>query len=64
MSNLPATDCECDERLVKVLAVYIAEKSMPIKVAGDILLNELRDKSTYLKRLNELIKCTKATSAR
>jgi hypothetical protein len=61
MSNLPATDCECDDRLVKVLAVYIAEKSMPIKVAGDILLNELRDKSTYLKRLNELIKCSKAT---
>jgi hypothetical protein len=61
MNNLPATDCECDDRLVKVLAVYIAEKSMPIKVAGDILLNELRDKSTYLKRLNELIKCSKAT---
>jgi hypothetical protein len=61
MNNLPATDCECDERLVKVLAVYISEKSMPIKVAGDILLNELRDKSTYLKRLNELIKCSKAT---
>ena len=61
MNNLPATDCECDERLVKVLAVYIAEKSMPIKVAGDILLNELRDKSTYLKRLNDLIKCSKAT---
>ncbi len=61
MSNLPATDCECDDRLVKVLAVYIAEKSMPIKVAGDILLNQLRDKSTYLKRLNELIKCSKAT---
>jgi hypothetical protein len=61
MSNLPATDCECDDRLVKVLAVYISEKSMPIKVAGDILLNELRDKSTYLKRLNELIKCSKAT---
>ena len=34
--NLPATDCECDERLVKVLAVYIAEKSMPLKVAADI----------------------------
>jgi hypothetical protein len=64
MRNLPATDCECDERLVKVLAVYIAEKSMPIKVAGDILLNELRDKSTYLKRLNELILCSKTTSAR
>ena len=61
MNNLPATDCECDERLVNVLAVYISEKSMPIKVAGDILLNELRDKSTYLKRLNELIKCSKAT---
>lgn len=59
MSNLPATDCECDERLMKVLAVYIAERSMPIKVAGDILLNELRDKSTYLKRLNELIKHAK-----
>ena len=62
MSNLPATDCECDERLVKVLAVYITEKSMPIKVAADILLNELRDKSTYIKRLNELIQCSKTTS--
>jgi hypothetical protein len=63
MNNLPATDCECDERLVKVLAVYIAEKAMPLKVAADILLNELRDKSTYIKRLNELIQCTRATSA-
>ena len=62
MSNLPANDCECDERLVKVLAVYIAEKAMPLKVAADILLNELRDKSTYIKRLNELIQCSKATS--
>jgi hypothetical protein len=60
--NLPATDCECDERLVKVLSVYIAEKSMPLKVAADILLNELRNKDEYLKRLNELILCTKATS--
>jgi hypothetical protein len=48
---------------VKVLAVYIAEKAMPLKVAADILLNELRDKSTYIKRLNELIQCSKATSA-
>jgi hypothetical protein len=62
MSNLPSTDCECDERLVKVLTVYITERSMPIKVAADILLNELRDKSTYIKRLNELIQCSRATS--
>lgn len=62
MSQLPATDCECDERLVKVLAVYITEKAMPIKVAADILLDELRDKSTYLKRLNELIQCSRTTS--
>ena len=62
MSQLPATDCECDERLVKVLAVYITEKAMPIKVAADILLNELRDKSTYIKRLNELIQCSRITS--
>jgi hypothetical protein len=61
--NLPATDCECDESLVKVLAVYIAEKSMPLKVAADILLNELRNKDEYLKRLNELILCTRATLA-
>ena len=61
--NLPATDCECDERLVKVLVVYIAEKSMPLKVAADILLNELRNKDEYLKRLNELILCTRATLA-
>jgi hypothetical protein len=62
MSNLPSTDCECDERLIKVLTVYITERSMPIKVAADILLNELRDKSTYIKRLNELIQCSRATS--
>jgi hypothetical protein len=62
MSQLPATDCECDERLVKVLAVYITEKAMPINVAADILLDELRDKSTYIKRLNELIQCSRTTS--
>lgn len=62
MSQLPDTDCECDERLVKVLAVYITEKAMPIKVAADILLDELRDKSTYIKRLNELIQCSRTTS--
>jgi hypothetical protein len=48
---------------VKVLAVYIAEKAMPLNVAADILLNELRNKDEYIKRLNELIQCTKATSA-
>lgn len=63
MSALPVTDCECDERLVKVLAVYIAEKAMPLKVAADILLNELRNKDEYFKRLNQLIQCTRVTSA-
>jgi hypothetical protein len=61
MSNLPATDCECDERLVKVLMVYITEKSMPLKVAADILLNELRNKDQYLLRLNQLIQCATLT---
>lgn len=58
MSNLPQTDCECDERLVKVLSVYVSEKAMPIKVAADILLNELKSKDDYVKRLQELIQCT------
>ena len=58
MSNLPNTDCECDERLVKVLAVYVSEKAMPMKVAADILLNELKAKGDYLKRLQELLTIT------
>ncbi len=61
MSNLPATDCECDERLVKVLSVYVSEKAMPIKVAADILLNELKSKGDYVKRLQQLIQCTRTT---
>lgn len=41
---LPSTDDECDERLVKVLAVYILERAMPLKVASQILLSNLRNK--------------------
>ena len=63
MNTLPSTDCECDERLVKVLAIYVIERAMPIKVAADILLTNLRNKDTYLTRLTELISCSKATSA-
>jgi hypothetical protein len=52
---LPSTDDECDERLVKVLAIYILERAMPLKVASQILLSNLRNKDLYMVRFNEVM---------
>jgi hypothetical protein len=52
---LPSTDEECDERLVKVLAIYIIERAMPLKVASEILLSNLRNKDLYMIRFNEVM---------
>jgi hypothetical protein len=52
---LPNTDEECDERLVKVLAVYILERAMPVKVASEILIANLRNKEMYMIRFNEVM---------
>ena len=52
---LPSTDEECDERLVKVLAIYILERAMPLKVASQILLSNLRNKDLYIMRFNEVM---------
>jgi len=52
---LPSTDEECDERLVKVLAIYILERAMPLKVASQILLSNLRNKDLYMVRFNEVM---------
>lgn len=53
--SLPATDIECDERLVKILVVYILERDMPLNVVSQILMDELKDKSTYLAKFNEIL---------
>jgi hypothetical protein len=53
--SLPATDNECDERLVKVLVVYVLERGMPLNIVSQILLDQLKDKSTYLAKFNEII---------
>ena len=52
---LPSTDEECDKRLVKVLAVYILERAMPLKVASQILLSNLRNKDLYMVRFIEVM---------
>jgi hypothetical protein len=53
--SLPATDIECDERLVKVLVVYVLERDMPLNVVSQILMDQLKDKSTYLAKFNEIL---------
>jgi hypothetical protein len=38
-----------------VLAVYILERAMPLKVASQILLSNLRNKDLYMVRFNEVM---------
>jgi len=53
--SLPATDIECDERLVKVLVVYVIERDMPLNVVSQILMDQLKDKSSYLAKFNQIL---------
>lgn len=52
---LPTNDQECDERLIRVLIGYVIEKGMPLNVVSQILMDNLRDKSSYLIRFNQIM---------
>lgn len=54
--HLPNTDQECDERLVKVVACYVIERAMPLKVASDILMINLREKELHWIRFKQVVK--------
>jgi hypothetical protein len=53
--HLPTNDQECDERLIRVLIGYVIEKGMPLNVVSQILMDNLRDKSSYLIRFNQIM---------
>lgn len=50
------TDQQADQRLVKVTALYVIERGMPICVALQILQDELKDKREFWEASKELIK--------
>ena len=52
---MPTNDQECDERLIRVLIGYVIEKGMPLNVVSQILMDNLRDKSSYLIRFNQIM---------
>jgi hypothetical protein len=54
-NHLPTNDQECDERLIRVLIGYVIEKGMPLNVVSQILMDNLRDKSSYLIRFNQIM---------
>jgi hypothetical protein len=54
--TLPKTDKEADERLIEVVCSYVGEREMPFKVAYQVLLDNLRDKSMLGKGLLKLAK--------
>jgi hypothetical protein len=53
--HLPTNDQECDERLIRVLIGYVIEKGMPLNVVSKILMDNLKDKSSYLIRFNQIM---------
>jgi hypothetical protein len=55
INHLPTNDQECDERLIRVLIGYVIEKGMPLNVVSQILMDNLRDKSSYLIRFNQIM---------
>lgn len=54
-NNLPNNDQECDERLCRVLIGYVIERGMPMNVVSQILLDNLKDKSAYLVKFNQIM---------
>lgn len=53
--HLPTNDQECDERLCRVLIGYVMERGMPMYVVSKILIDNLKDKSAYLIRFNQIM---------
>lgn len=52
---LPKTDEDCDERLVKVAALYVLERGMPIHTAINVLIEGIKQKEVVQDRINQLM---------
>jgi hypothetical protein len=52
---LPKTDEDCDERLVKVAALYVIERGMPINTAINVLMDGIKQKEIMQDRINQLM---------
>jgi hypothetical protein len=52
---LPKTDKACDDRLVKVAALYVIERGMPVYAAINILHDGIKLKQDINDRINELV---------
>lgn len=52
---LPKTDEDCDERLVRVAALYVIERGMPIHIAIDVLIDGIKIKHSIQDRINQLM---------
>ena len=52
---LPKTDEDCDERLVKVAALYVLERGMPIHIAINVLIEGIKQKEIIQERVHQLM---------
>ena len=52
---LPKTDEDCDERLVKVAALYVLERGMPIHIAINVLVEGIKQKEIIQERVHQLM---------
>jgi hypothetical protein len=52
---MPETATECDERLVKIAAVYVLERGMPLQFAIELLSDRLKDKTEINERLTQFL---------
>ena len=56
MNELPTTETECDARLVKIAALYVLERGMPLQFALELLMDRLRDRAEISQRITEFLK--------
>jgi len=52
---LPKTDEDCDERLVKVAALYVLERGMPMHIAITIIREGIKEQHIVQDRINQLM---------
>jgi hypothetical protein len=52
---LPKTDEDCDERLVKVAALYVIERGMPVHTAINVLIEGIKQRDVVQDRINQLM---------
>ena len=56
MNELPITETDCDARLVKVAALYVLERGMPLQFALELLMDRLKDRTEISQRITEFLK--------